>query len=375
MMLLNWGLNYMNPFFQLFGSRIKRIKLFNKTVLEYTRLDGSKEILLVKSISYLGNPHPLYKKRIQIPNWYKDFCLQAEEIYANIRFIGIYEYDNNYVFVDFIKDTYLPRIVNNSSAHVYTLDIQQAILYGQHEKIDRNSNVIRLIRYDQFEAYLNSGYSIKNPLLKQIEAYASFLPKEPITAIDAIEYMYHKESRNWRQNRWNGWYFETLFDDYIETYNLESKISTHKNYNPLDIDLDLYFMEYGFYGDLKAHDSKSAIIQGNKTENILLAIKDNKVWYIVGEHSSKPDDGSMNKLRKQFSLDQGDVKAVGGSIKSSIQFKELIVIEINEYNIKYFDKDYQLGFINSDGKPRTAKISLKKEHLKRDDLVIARFKI
>lgn len=90
--------------------------------------NGKKFILLHKAISYLGNPHPTFKKRIQMPGWWQTFCEKAKEanLDYDIRFIGVYHYQNNVIFTDVAKDTYLRKgHFNNSSAHIYTNDLYQ----------------------------------------------------------------------------------------------------------------------------------------------------------------------------------------------------------------------------------------------------------
>ena len=89
--------------------------------------NGKKYILLHKAISYLGNPHPIFKKRIQLPSSWQTFCEKAKEVNLDydIRFIGVYHYQNNVIFADFAKDTYLKHGLHNSSAHIYTNDLYQ----------------------------------------------------------------------------------------------------------------------------------------------------------------------------------------------------------------------------------------------------------
>ena len=59
---------------------------------------GTKYCILCKNISYLGNPHPIYKKRIQIPDGF--ITLYNENIKKGITtlLIGVYKY----------KDTIFP---------------------------------------------------------------------------------------------------------------------------------------------------------------------------------------------------------------------------------------------------------------------------
>lgn len=73
-------------------------------VLEYK--DGGRVYhLLPRSCTYLGNPHPLYKKRIQLPMWFNEYVLSIKKSNPNIdvRYIGVYHFERNVVFIDFKK--------------------------------------------------------------------------------------------------------------------------------------------------------------------------------------------------------------------------------------------------------------------------------
>ncbi len=101
-----------------------------------------KYILLHRAVSYLGNPHPTFKKRVQLPHWYKEFCedIKKKNLLYDVRFIGVYHYKGVVVFVDFLKDTYLKKIVHNSSAHIYINDLFQALTNGFFHKEDMFGN-------------------------------------------------------------------------------------------------------------------------------------------------------------------------------------------------------------------------------------------
>lgn len=64
-----------------------------KRVFIYTS-SGKKHILLHRAVSYLGNPHPIFKKRVQLPHWYKEFCeeIKKDKLPYEVHFIGVYHY-------------------------------------------------------------------------------------------------------------------------------------------------------------------------------------------------------------------------------------------------------------------------------------------
>lgn len=72
--------------------------------------------LYFKNISYLGNPHPIFKKRIQIPRTFKE--LHNYNLYKNTKtlLLGIYKYKETILFCDFDTKTYVEKKMNNSSA-------------------------------------------------------------------------------------------------------------------------------------------------------------------------------------------------------------------------------------------------------------------
>ena len=113
-------------------------------------------VLLLKAITYLGNPHPVFKKRIQLPSWYQYFCdfIKTHNMPYDVRFMGVYHYEDTIFFVDFLKDTYLQRGIHNSSAHVYINDLFQAQTYGIFRKEDYNGNSIVGMRADKLSSYL-----------------------------------------------------------------------------------------------------------------------------------------------------------------------------------------------------------------------------
>ena len=131
-----------------------------KTVLEYR--EGGKTIhFLIKACTYLGNPHPIFKKRVQLPLWFNEYACFIHKHNPNIdvRYIGVYHFGDknhgeNEVFIDFKKDTYLLKKGHNSSAHVYTNDLFQAMTYGVFTKEDQFGNTITTIRRDCLKDYL-----------------------------------------------------------------------------------------------------------------------------------------------------------------------------------------------------------------------------
>ena len=130
--------------------------------------NGKKIILLYASISYLGGngQHPIFKKRMQLPTWYKDFCIKYCHSEYEIKFVGLYHYQGMVIFTEFVKDTYLKRKMNNSAAHVYINDLYQGIKNGVFSKIDNNGNTIKTIAYSYFKNFLDEVENLENNLFE-----------------------------------------------------------------------------------------------------------------------------------------------------------------------------------------------------------------
>ena len=123
-------------FLSLFGKEI-HFQVFGRHKIPYLLKDGKKLFLLVAQVTYLGNPHPLFKKRIQIKQWYRD---AISSLKGTFKLIGIYHYKETTIFVDFAIDSYLRKKMHNSSAHVYTNDLYQGLIHGIFTKRDALGN-------------------------------------------------------------------------------------------------------------------------------------------------------------------------------------------------------------------------------------------
>ena len=137
---------------------------------------GFKFAIRCKNVTYLGKPHPHYKKRIQISDDLYDFYRIALSIEAEPILLGVYSCGNHMIFVDFKIDTYINRKAHNSSAHIYISDLAAATEEGYFQKIDYNGNTITAIRPDVVNIYLDELFKIddiseKNPkvLKKRLE--------------------------------------------------------------------------------------------------------------------------------------------------------------------------------------------------------------
>ena len=138
------------------------------------KIGNIEKVILCASVTYLGNPHPIFKKRIQIPRAWKEFC-QANST-RDVIFLGIYHYRSLDIFVDFVSDTYLKRDLHNSSAHVYTNDLYLGLTNGIHSRVDVNNNTINTVNSDQLFSYLSGNHGKKSELIEAVKAINEMFP-------------------------------------------------------------------------------------------------------------------------------------------------------------------------------------------------------
>jgi hypothetical protein len=370
-------------------------RILNKKVLVYKN-GSNKTVLLFAAITYLGGngQHPIYKKRIQLKKWYKDVVLetQSNPQYNNydVRFIGVYHYKGNIIFADFIKDTYMQKKMNNSAAHIYINDLYQGIRNGIFKKIDQNNNVIMTINCNNLKEYLDSievEESYRPTLINDFESFNHTFPfRSWIKSTVAIPEMYHSGFSQWKQGEWPGWYLEYLVEKYIKENNIEHRMkyiaTSHKGVD--DFDFDLFFEEDDFYGDLKASDINKYETPGNDQETFAECInKHDKFWYIIYEHETIKDKNSNSnfeatRFRTNFIRDNGewdpykpwDELSYKSRMKHSVNFKQMMIIELNRINFRDVLSDFNQGRQPS-GEARKPKFKLNKRNI--DNYVIFRY--
>ena len=353
--------------------------------------ENKEIILLTKAITYLGNPHPIFKKRIQIPKSWSAFCNEAPT--ADVRFLGIYHYEGNVIFVEFKKETYLKRKTHNSSAHVYINDLYEGQTYGTFEKTDHNKNRIVVIRKDKLRDYLTGGLKHQTDLLTFFERFNQQFPfLKWITAISAIKAMYCGQCSNWKETEWAGFFLEFLFANFCKTdpeatgkisyIGSANKGKKNKNIKNGVYDFDIYFIADNFYGDLKASDEKKSQAPGNDQATFIACVKQHKrFWYVIYEHATIKDseDGlylackeRVNFIKSRDPTFKKDETSYRTRMKREVQFKRMCIVELNSVNYHEILKTFKQGHQPS-GKSRDAKFSINKKFLKNDNFVIFRY--
>ena len=362
-----------------------------KWVLEFTK-DGKTVQLLAKACTYLGNPHPIFKKRVQLPTWFNEYTNQMKKDRpdVDIRYIGIYHYGDefhgeNIIFIDFHKDTYLSKKGHNSSAHIYTNDLFQAMTYGVFTKEDQFGNTITAIRKDKIYDYLTGNRHPATNLFDLFRLFNNgFTFGRWLKALDVIKEMYENEWSQWRQTEWAGWFLEYKFN----RFTLEEHVTNQMRYvgsslkRDGDLDFDVRFDEADFYGDLKASDITKKETPGNDQQNLLDCIyRYGKFWYIIYEHETIKDSEENNyeatRARNKFikSVDPKYAKddlSYKTRMKNQVKFVKMSIIELNRVNFRGALTDFHQGR-QPDGSPRALKFNINKNILNNDNYVVFRY--
>jgi hypothetical protein len=316
-------------------------------------------IFCVKSVTYLGHPHPIYKKRIQIPNAWRSTLQQK-----NSFLVGLYRYRNTTLCVFFDTIKYKNNKLNNSSAHVYSIDLAKGSELGIFSKEDIRGNKITVVRDDMFSAYLTSVISgVDIPLSSEmqcIESFALNLKKQWRGKVCYAE-MLDAQYRNAKQAEWPGFYLEYVFEKFCratpETQGVCTFVSD-KTVRGLDFDLNFHD---AFLGDLKMHTDTGHSVPGNDTRNVMSALKKHgKLWYVVFVHSTEYDKAHAYQVTKYWNTrlskngTQKNLLSYGQRMKYSVALKEVLILELNKFNTKYLIP-FRQGK-NANGKIRNVKV-------------------
>lgn len=341
------------------------------------KISNKKYLFLVKQVTYLGNPHAEYKKRIQIPiKWIEIYNENKDEF--DVKFIGIYKYGDNIILVDFDKTQYIERRVNNSSAHVSINDIYKSTTEGIFQKKDKNNNIITCVRENSFLNYIEGKEMYNDEVIEIIKKFNSSFPfQKEIKGILAYDEMVRNDFAHKYQAEWPGFYLEFKFSEFLENnkemkeiIEMKSNKAKKKNLGE-NLDFDLWSNKFKFYSDLKASNISKNELPLNDKINVLDAVDTySKIWYIIYEHSTELDENFDFVTRKHWKEIQGKKSNSTYKMKNSVKFQKMIIIEINSSN-KHLLADFPQGH-NSNGKERKVKFKLNKKLLQNDNFVIYR---
>lgn len=366
--------DFLNAYRKALGDSVTVIK-YQGTKRVYVYVENEiTHYIISASVTYLSKPHPIFKKRMQLQTWYKDFYNEyKEKPNTTINIIGVYHYDDMEIYCDFNLNDYINKKMHSSSAHVYTNDLYQAIKNGTFDKVDVNSNHITIIKGIYLKNYFQ-GMKQKNPVVKLFEKFnGEFDFNNWLKADYCIKKML---DANWYQARgteWPGWFLEFRVDEFIQKENCSNIMlyTGNKNKSEGMLDFDLYFATLNFYGDLKASDIRKKETPGNDQANTLEAIsKYGRLWYIVYEHETEKDKEHNNEMaiaRMRLidpSFKDGDYVSYTTRMKHSVNFKKMHIYELNAVNMHDILSDFNQGHNSGPSMAdRIAKFLLSKENM------------
>ena len=335
--------------------------------------------ILACNVTYLGNPHPIYKKRIQLKRYYLEYLNKNKKQGIITIYLGIYTYKTTTLFVVFEPGTYEKKKSHNSSAHVFTINLQYAQKTGLYEKIDSYGNHIHIFDKKNFVAYVESLQAnnefVSNPAnaVRLVEDYIdTFQRKIPLNwnGIECYKEMISANDNNARQGEWQGFYFEFLFKKFIFENQLKL-ISWNSEKTDIGVDLDLKINTSDWiYADLKA-DQINHDILGNSLDTLDNVIKEHNgiVYYICCLYKSEKDSDHgyqvtayWNRLREHpyKTLDE-IVNGYGKKMKYSVTIKKICILKIDGVTYELLKKKPFAQGKNSDGKARRPKLKVTKD--------------
>lgn len=326
------------------------------------RFDKYNYAIYSKNISYLGIPHPVFKKRIQIPSNFLKIYDDNANINIQTLLIGVYKYRDVLLFCDFDTKTYVNNKLNNSSAHVSTLDLSKGLELGFFQKRDKKGNDITIFTCDHILEYFEYKFNhteieCKMEIVNTFDKFFDSVAKDWF-GIECYKEMIEANYNNKYQPEWAGFYLEYLLNEYIIDHHLYDIVRYEQNKTNDGVDLDLYFSKINSYGDLKAHSESSSAVLGNDLKTIEKLVQEGNVYYIVCNHDTVLDKNKDFVTTKYWNSVQNkdDNLSYSNKMKYEVHLKSYYILEINKNNYKYVDI-YNQG-VNSDGKPRNPKISI-----------------
>lgn len=387
--------------------------------------EGHRYAIRAKNITYLGIPHPIFKKRIQISDDLQQFYHNALAKNRTPILLGVYTAEDAQLFCDFNIEDFIDKKAHNSSAHVYTSDLADAMIAGVFQKIDYFGNRITAFRADMVNVFLDDLFAngiqdvadyfaelevVETQKEVSLEAdeeldlidlvsgvseapkhLLSYITKPALDeVVDEIKKFFLQLDKNWHgikcyekmiadnyknkyQPEWAGFFLEYEFESYLNKKALHRLIAYAQDKTEGGIDLDLYFPTLECYGDLKAHSTHSRGIQGNDWDTIFSLLnsvgKNNHVYYIVCEHTTVKDSECGYEVTRYWNKIQRkpDLMSYAKRMKNSVELTKMYILDINPSNMQHLTM-FKQG-INSNGKLRAPKIMI--EHDKLHKFVIA----
>lgn len=337
-----------------------------------------KMAFLAASITYLGHPWPISKKRIQLKDYYIETVSSNLERGLETFFLGIYHYLDNYIFALFDPDEFFKNKVHNSSAHIQTFDLQYTALEGSYLKTDKKGHRIQLLRLDYFKNYISSRLAgiavaydgIADNIIRYFSNFEDYIPKRWV-GIDCMKEMQKAGDNNYRQGEWAGFYFEFLVKQYLES-DADGPLSWFSKKESGELDFDLKYKASDWvYLDLKAERDRSDVL-GNDLESIDKVVSHGgRLFYICLLYDVEKDSDHdyvtslyWNSLRDDPYQNLDELKSrYGKKMKFAVNIKSLKILNIDKTSFGLLsERPFNQG-VNSDGRPRKPKLKVSRSYI------------
>ncbi|WP_241681397.1 hypothetical protein [Pseudactinotalea terrae] len=334
------------------------------------------QIILKAQITYLGIPHPIFKKRIQISRAWVNVAEQAQRDGLRVRFIGIYRYGETTLFADFDPATYIRRKANNSAAHVSTNDLYQAYVDGTFWRVDANGNRLTTVRSDLLRTHLLGEIAQVDPSVEVFRRFnAELFTDGWVHVLDAVNEMHAASWPDRFQSEWQGFYLEYRFDSFVRANGLDSLVRFQKEKRVGRFDADLVFPDGPYvshYGDLKTSNIVKRESPGNDADAIRRCVNEyGKFWYVIYDHATTHarDTGGQvtvawNRLRRslgQLKTDYNDL-SYSSKLKEAVSFRSMRILEVNPANFHVILDDFHQG-VQVSGAERALKVIISKRNV------------
>ena len=353
-------------------------------------------LILFKNVTYLGHPHPFFKKRIQIPGTWIGHMSSPKTIIIGVYTQTEHKQEGSELIVVYANKDFINKKANNSSAHIYTADLEKADSEGYFSKVDKKNNFVQVFTKNEFGKFVNSlandtgkinslndqkewyqNYSdkfyqknTKNNPKKVCMDYAKTILNKNWNGKTAYNEMVKANYRNMLQAEWPGFYNEFLFENFIKREGCEEVVSADDDDSELDLDLTfLTTSKNVFLGDLKTHTKGPGPIITNDQGAIDKAVKKyGRAWFFVVEHDTEKDiDHGLvvrdhwNKLKREIGIGNPSA-SYATRMKNNVTIKNVLILEVTPYNRQYLS-DFQTGMLNSNGTPRAPKYKINKRDI------------
>ena len=352
----------------------------------------------MSSVTYLGKPHPKFKKRMQLSDSADRSFLNSPNSKTNITLmLGMYLYDEtNHIFVAWDSSSKM-NAGKSKSSHVYINDIMLAMQNGVSQRKDKYNNSVYCFKPNYLFDFINYNYLYLEheitfiDYLKEfdseideymfLDGIVDFLKEDLIgrnsvwDGKDCLVEMKVNNFKNWAQTEWQGFFLEYLMQK-------EAK----KENGRLEQILDIPGPRYGntvfdsFYNipwDFKVHVDENNQIITNDMEAVNKALEDyGKIGFIIVSGSAEKEINTefsdwRNEFKGGLSKNQLDNIAKNKKhrkLKTKFKPTEIMAIVIDKNGLS--KHGILKGLRNPNGNIRRDKLVLYLDRLNEEEIIL-----